>query len=872
MTILSTFFSTLDRNEQCKFVPLKGKIPIRKGWEIDGVEVRDIKELLVADMADSIGLVCGTKYNIECIDIDEQHYLGISEKVLPRFMDDFEDILHKFYIERTPSNGVHIIYRTPKVLGNRQIAARLNEEGKKETFIETRGQRGQVRIAPSAGCEIIYPKNIDHFVVPDEELTDEEYEELNIFMLSFNELAKEVKKPTVVRNFIKKYGKSPFDEFNEKVDMIELLISHGWTYSHTRGHMSYMTRPGKSTRDGISATVFGDTNRAYIFSTSTEFDSESVYSPSDIECKLKYGGDFKAMYEDIKDEYGTFLPHVSRKLADKFISNSLLRIDEVDLSLIPKNLTDLDKQRVVDEINVSKEKWEFGTFWVKNDDEKIEIDRVRLYETMHHLGFRMYNQTTVRIVENPYLPSVGKRFIIEVKKTYVNRVLKSYTREREDGGSTEIRNAIDKFFEAHQKHILENLVEIKRGEFATDDENQFVRYFKNGEVLINADGIYFSQYAESDKLIPLSKYIHRDFNARFVPKLNGAFMTYLEKAVLDVDYALRCCAYLLHDHKGSHNTYLIGLIEQCVDERRAGGSGKNLLTSLLGQLISVKNISADGLKMDTTTLQAWTPDDRVVSFDDAPKDFNYMALREMVSGSAVVKHLWVNQTTYTKEELPKFMFSTNHGVPVLHGSLRRRMRLIEFTDFFNQSGGVANYFYNIAKATNPRALPVDFIFPDNSPFTLNQDFSEKPQRRNFWNDYDWDEYFYVMFKAVADYMKSGQTIGEENLSDEGWIKQFQYVFGENVWNYLEEQIPEYINDEDKGRMLNDKFYKDYTDWCIRNSIRGTFQVSNQKLVKAVREYCSAKGYEFIEGVSMLYGSKGKIIRRKKVDNMEKPPF
>lgn len=70
-------------------------------------------------------------------------------------------------------------------------------------------------------------------------------------------------------------GDSPFDVFESRVDWddADLLGGLGWQISHQRGTTTYWTRPGKSKRDGHSATTgrSADRDRMYMFS-----DADSV--------------------------------------------------------------------------------------------------------------------------------------------------------------------------------------------------------------------------------------------------------------------------------------------------------------------------------------------------------------------------------------------------------------------------------------------------------------------------------------------------------------------------------------------------------------------------------------------------------------------
>jgi putative DNA primase/helicase len=85
-------------------------------------------------------------------------------------------------------------------------------------------------------------------------------------------------------------------------DWADNLEPHGWTVEHRGpGHEVHWTRPGKSTRDGASATTgrAQDRDRLYVFSTSTAFEAEVPYTKFGAYALLNHGSDFKAAVLDL---------------------------------------------------------------------------------------------------------------------------------------------------------------------------------------------------------------------------------------------------------------------------------------------------------------------------------------------------------------------------------------------------------------------------------------------------------------------------------------------------------------------------------------------------------------------------------------------
>lgn len=83
----------------------------------------------------------------------------------------------------------------------------------------------------------------------------------------------------------------PGDDYNERGDILDLLKAHGWTFIYQRGVTQYWCRPGK--QRGISASFnYRDSGKLYVFTSSTEFDSERAYSPFAAYTALEHGGNF----------------------------------------------------------------------------------------------------------------------------------------------------------------------------------------------------------------------------------------------------------------------------------------------------------------------------------------------------------------------------------------------------------------------------------------------------------------------------------------------------------------------------------------------------------------------------------------------------
>lgn len=114
---------------------------------------------------------------------------------------------------------------------------------------------------------------------------------------------------------------SPGDAYERATDWASILEPAGWTRVSGRpGAYSTWRRPGK--REGISATTGGatDRDRLYVFSTSTEFDSEVPYTKFGAYAVLHHHGDHGAAAAELTGRgYGT-LPQVSTPALNEWLA------------------------------------------------------------------------------------------------------------------------------------------------------------------------------------------------------------------------------------------------------------------------------------------------------------------------------------------------------------------------------------------------------------------------------------------------------------------------------------------------------------------------------------------------------------------------
>lgn len=245
-------------------------------------------EAWFANAHDAICIVAGAvSGNLECLDFDNHGELfgAWRSRVDP-------SLFARCVIERSPSGGCHVLYRSEgSVDGNLKLAKGIRE-GKELTLIETRGEGGLFLCAPSDGYVL---QQGDFTRLP--LLTAEERTALLEAARGLDE--RSVKPNAECRDAVASAASASFavrpgDDFNARGDIRPYLLANGWQSRgvKTDGNEEW-TRPGKNPGAGVSATLKDGV--FYVFSSNAApFKPEKGYSLFHVYALLEHRGDFSA--------------------------------------------------------------------------------------------------------------------------------------------------------------------------------------------------------------------------------------------------------------------------------------------------------------------------------------------------------------------------------------------------------------------------------------------------------------------------------------------------------------------------------------------------------------------------------------------------
>jgi hypothetical protein len=250
--------------------------------------------------AEGVGVICGkVSGNLEMLELEgravaDKIHLDLKEMANNAGLSDVWDRINNGYVEMTPSGGIHWLYRIEGIVpGNTKLARRPGENGNIDVLAETRGEGGFVIVAPSGGT--CHPsggswKMLVGSATTIPTLTVAERDQLHKLFETFDSVPKV---EFVTEELAAKGGNlTPGDDYNSKVTWDQILEPLGWKklYTNKSGVTSWR-RPGKS--EGISATTnHAGNDKFFVFSTSTQFESERSLSKFAVFTIVEHQGNF----------------------------------------------------------------------------------------------------------------------------------------------------------------------------------------------------------------------------------------------------------------------------------------------------------------------------------------------------------------------------------------------------------------------------------------------------------------------------------------------------------------------------------------------------------------------------------------------------
>jgi hypothetical protein len=270
--------------------------------------IYSLQQLLLRPAASGLAIVAGSiSNNLVVIDVDVKNDPTgmIGHRLLEKLLVLAPQVRSRLVIVSTPSTGFHFYYRAPfsiasSVLARNQHSATNIPFTIGSVLIEIRGEGDYAVVPPTPGYHFLQGDLLDLPV-----LSVQEHDTLIACCSSFDctTLQADLIKQNPVAT--SRYG-SPFDDFNTRGDVLELLAKHGWKIypSKHSDPRTYLQRPGNA-KNKTSANYHHGLNLLRVFSTQTDFSTKQAYKPYAVFAILECQSDFKlAARKLIEQGYG----------------------------------------------------------------------------------------------------------------------------------------------------------------------------------------------------------------------------------------------------------------------------------------------------------------------------------------------------------------------------------------------------------------------------------------------------------------------------------------------------------------------------------------------------------------------------------------
>jgi hypothetical protein len=256
-------------------------------------------------------------------------------------------------------------------------------------------------------------------------------------------------------------------------------------------------------------------------------------------------------------------------------------------------------------------------------------------------------------------------------------------------------------------------------------------------------------------------------------------------------YAISLIGYLLHTYKDPTKSYAVILAEETEDESAGGGAGKGLFFKAIGKLINLVSIDGKNFKLDKSfAFQRVELSTQLIVIEDCRKNVDFEGFYSKITEGVTIEKKNKDEVYISYEDSPKFGFTTNYTINYSGGHGKRRVKVIEFSSFFNHKN-----------------TPLDF-FGGKALF-------------NDWDHDEWNRFYNYMIECVQIYLEAGipaldnsDTIIRKNVKlnfTEDFLDYYDSLEGDK-WMEFGIEYTSFLN-------TNDLDKKDYTQIRFKKGIQ-----------------------------------------------------
>jgi hypothetical protein len=795
-----------------------------KKYQSERITKEELKAQMDDERAKGIAIICGSiSGGLEVIDIDTKYetyplWASIKGKIP-------SELYAKLHIVQTRSNGYHLYYKCEVIEQNLKLSQRpptkeeaaSNPHIKSYCIIETRGEGGYVVAPPSEGYKVVQ-KGINVISI-------EERETLFEIMRSFNEVIEEQVVEAFQRPTSKEYGVSPFDDYNRRGDISDMLVKHGWSIVKENAERTYYLRPGSQADHSGS---FNHSMRLFsVFSVNTPFQVQKGYKPAAVYAILEHNSDFKAAARALLDlGYGEKKTSYGDKLERQLFSkkqNGASAEELVQFLVQTQRKSIPDATEVVGEL---EQRWgkEICTFWDIDKKGLPTINRYKLQVFLTQIGgFRLYfydpNSTIYRLVR------IQDGFVEESSTEQIKRFIKDYVDKLPDSfdGGVTPQDLLELIYKGASVLFSDAFFEFfDRADIDFLEDKQELAYFpfRNGVVEVRKDNISLRSYGELNKYVwktqVIDSHIYIDQDKLEAEQIEYYRFIHLvsNKSQERTIYGLTLIGYLLHKYKDPSRPFSVILAEETENEASGGGTGKGIFVKGLGFLNNLVRVDGKNFKVDKNfAFQRVDLDTKILAIEDTRRNVDFEGFYSIITEGITVEKKNKDELFIPFKDSPKVVFTTNYTIPNSGNHAKRRQKVFEFAPYFS---------------------------PKHSP---EDEFGHK--LFDDWDIDEWNRFYNLMFTCVQNYLSFG--VLEVANSEKLGRKQIRVQYSEEFLDFILVASEEHKSYPVKLEQL----YNDF----LNQSNFDKKDYSIKRFSKALEESCQILGIAYSGTRSKQFGNK-----------------
>lgn len=469
------------------------------------------------------------------------------------------------------------------------------------------------------------------------------------------------------------------------------------------------------------------------------------------------------------------------------------------------------KQEDIDELH------DFYTVTSSGGTVNIKFDRLMVCDRLRKLGFYRYDiapgeYEIVRIVNGKMtvaselmVKDVFQDFILSLPNRQVKYITKDPETKEEVVNTTEITshklhrvfiNCQDKYF----KPLLDRLRPQQEIELFQDSPTEKYIYYNNCVIKITRDGYEKMEYTDKPSgIIWDNNILNRDF---VEDNGTGEFETFVnnicERKKDRVDSLRTMMGYLMHDNYEC-NLFAILLTDVNQDDesgtKAAGGTGKGILGKALAQMMNRTETDnryrvVPGKGFDATKETRYQLADistQLIHIEDLDQRFDIRDLYNDITDGATFRKLFQGATIHKT----KFMLSVNHTIRIDSSSDKRRLRIFELYNHYDE-----------------RFTPVD-------------EFGHLFFGRD-WTERDWHQFDTFMINSIIRYLRYGVKAAEVINYGNRRINELFYN-QEDFKYFIQDEVEKALKSQDHKLWKNTSYTEFIAKFPIHNNRKDLYK-------------------------------------------------